>query len=71
MARYYEVEWPDGQRLCTRGVRQLRNLPEGTRAWRMITERDGTVVECDELEVRDGRVQIRGHGVRKVPMHWG
>ena len=64
--RYYEVHVPgeDEPRIAT-NVRSLRGLPDGTRVFAIITERDGSLAETYEIPVEDGRVQIRRRGNRR------
>lgn len=68
--RYYEVDQPGQPTACTTNVRRLRELPEGTKVWRIITDRDGTRLEQDEIPVLAGRVQIHRRAVRNVKMSY-
>lgn len=64
--RYYEVYKPGVRTpLLLSNVKDLTNLPLGTFIWRTITERDGSLIEQEEIEVRDGRAVIQGHGKQR------
>lgn len=54
--RYYEIHYPDGHVRTPSGVRHLRDLPEGTRVYAVVTERDGSLSDSWELPVDQGRV---------------
>lgn len=62
--RYYEVYLPGAREpLFTTNARRLRNLPDGTRVVAVITDRDGTLIDSQDLPVKDGRVVFgRGRG---------
>ncbi len=61
--RYYEVHRPgEPAPMIVTNVRRLRDLPMGTRVYRTITDHDGSLIDHEELGVRDGRVLIAGHG---------
>jgi len=61
--RYYEVYYP-GQRepRITTAIRHLRGLPAGARVVRTITDRDGSLVEQEEIPVEEGRPRVASLG---------
>ena len=65
--RYYEVYLPDKDKpAILTNVRRLRDLPEGTRIYAIITELDGTLAESDEVPVVNGKAQIAKRSNRRV-----
>jgi len=40
-------------------VRRMRDLPEGTECWKILGD------DAEQVEVVNGRVQIRGSGIQK------
>lgn len=61
--RYYEVHYPGERapRIVT-AIRHLRGLPAGARVIRTITDRDGSLVEQEEIPVEEGRPKVGGLG---------
>jgi hypothetical protein len=76
--RYYEIWTPELTKQREAGedvipgmvtnVRSLRNLPEGTTIRRVITDRDGTAVDIEYIDVENGKAKIAKRGVRSVRM---
>lgn len=64
--RYYEIRLPgsDSEPILTKNVRQYRDLPEGTFVQWVITDRDGTPIDFQKLDVKNGRVQFLRENVR-------
>lgn len=61
--RYYEVLLPGRETpIIATNVRDLRNLPKGTRITAYVTERGGTVADVWDIPVENGRAKIRGRG---------
>lgn len=56
--RYYKIQFPNGDVSLTSNVRRLRNIPEGTRIFAIITARDGSLMDEYELPVEGGRVRF-------------
>jgi hypothetical protein len=70
--RYYEIHYPDGKVETTLSVRGLKNLPEGTKIFAVITERDGTLVESWEIPIKNRKPNFRkSFGVKKVSVYYG
>jgi hypothetical protein len=70
--RYYEVHYPDGKKATRLSVRDLENLPKGTKIYAVITERDGTLVESWEIPVVNGKPSFKKtFGVRKDSIYYG
>ena len=70
--RYYEVHYPDGKKATMLSVKGLENLPEGTKIYAVITERDGTLVESWEIPVLNGKPCFKKtFGVRKDSIYYG
>lgn len=75
--RYYEVYLPEGrgnadEPIIATNVRRMQNLATGTRVWRIITDRDGTLIESEELAVNDGKVIFhRGAAKHIAQIHHG
>ncbi len=64
--RYYEVYRPGCPRPeLTTSVRYLTGLPPGTRIERIITDRDGSVIDAEVIDIVDGRPAINGHGKQR------
>jgi hypothetical protein len=61
--RYYEVYYPgEPEPSITTAVRHLRDLPLGTRVIRTVTDRQGSLVEQEEIPVEEGRPRVAGLG---------
>jgi hypothetical protein len=70
--RYYEIHYPNKKIITTLSIRGLKNLPEGTKIYAIITERDGTLVESWEIPIKNGKPSFKKtSGVRKIPIHYG
>jgi len=70
--KYYEIHYPDGKVATRLSIRDLENLPEGTKICAVITERDGTLVESWEIPVVDGKPSFKKtFGVRKDSIFYG
>jgi len=64
--RYYEIHVPKEGIFLASNARALRGLPEGTRVYAVVTDRDGSLVETWELPVENGKVNFgRTEGVRR------
>ena len=71
--RYYEIRTPDNDQsdpMVTTNLRSIKGLPEGTKVQRIITDRDGSVVDVESIPVINGKAQIAKRGVRSVKMSW-
>ena len=70
--RYYRIRLPDStQDAISSNVRSLRNLPEGTRVFCVLTERDGSLMDEWELPVKAGKVVFTKKGIHGVrPSKW-
>lgn len=67
--RYYEVYLPGRtEPAITGNVRQLRDLPEGTRIHAIITDRDGSLAETYEIPVENGKAKITRQGKQRPVM---
>lgn len=64
--RYYEVHVPgrDEPYIVT-NARALHDLPAGTRIERIVTDRDGSLVDSEDVPVVDGKAQIGGRGKQR------
>jgi hypothetical protein len=70
--RYYEILYPDGQVATRLSVRDLENLPKGTKIYAVITERDGTLVEGWEIPVVNGKPSFKKtFGVGRESIYYG
>jgi|GEM_PF-4923271 len=57
--RYYEIHVPKEGIFLASNVRTLRGLPDGTRVYAVVTDRDGSLAETWELPVKNGRVDFK------------
>ena len=72
MMRYYEVYRPSQREpFITSNVRRLRDLPDGTKVFRTITDRNGSLIEQEEISVENGRVRINGLGKQRPKIWYG
>lgn len=65
MARYYAVYLPGRKQedaIITGNVRSMKGLPIGTEIECVITERDGSPVECYPVPVVNGKPQVSRRG---------
>ncbi len=66
--RYYTVRRP-GQtaedETVTTNARALRDLPNGTEVWAVITDRDGSLADTYQIPVANGRVLIARRGTQR------
>lgn len=71
MPRYYTISLPGQEPIGRTSVRDLRNLPEGTRVFWVITDSNGMLIDEKELDVIDGRVKFTSGNVRTPKIHRG
>jgi hypothetical protein len=70
--RYYEIHYPNGKVETTLSVRNLKNLPENSKIYAIITERDGTLVESWEIPIINGKPSFKKTiGVRRDLIFYG
>ena len=70
--RYYEHYLPNAKEpFCRSSIRHLKDLPIGTRIYRTITDRDGSLIEQEEIPVVNGKPQVSGRGKQRPQIWYG
>jgi len=69
--RYYEIHLPgkDDPAIVT-NLKTIRDLPEGTRIYAVVTERDGSLADYWEIPVEGGAPAVQGRA-KHTPKYEG